>query len=102
MAPPIELRDPLLDLVLILVAAKLAGEAATRLGQPAVLGELLVGIALGPSLLNPFARAGVVVSLAAAPGRPGPRDLRRHRRAAPPLDPRAPRARGGRLGLRDP
>src|SRR3990170_3576579 len=63
MATPIELLDPLLDLVLILVAAKLAGEAATRLGQPAVLGELLVGIALGPSLLNLVARTEIVVFL---------------------------------------
>jgi Kef-type K+ transport system membrane component KefB len=39
-------------LVIILVAAKLAGWLTTRLGQPSVLGELLVGIALGPSLLD--------------------------------------------------
>jgi Kef-type K+ transport system membrane component KefB len=64
MATPIELLDPLLDLVLILVVAKLAGEAATRLGQPAVLGELLAGIALGPSLLNLVARTEIVVFLA--------------------------------------
>ncbi|HVI76504.1 MAG TPA: cation:proton antiporter [Anaeromyxobacteraceae bacterium] len=36
-----------LDLALILVAAKLGGEVATRLGQPAVLGELVVGVLLG-------------------------------------------------------
>ena len=36
-----------LHLALILVAAKLGGEAATRVGQPAVLGELLAGVALG-------------------------------------------------------
>lgn len=36
-----------LHLALILVAAKLGGEAATRAGQPAVLGELLAGVALG-------------------------------------------------------
>ena len=39
-------------LTIILVAAKLAGYIAIRLGQPSVLGELLVGILLGPSLLN--------------------------------------------------
>jgi Kef-type K+ transport system membrane component KefB len=39
-------------LIIILVAAKLAGWLTTRLGQPSVLGELLVGIALGPSLLD--------------------------------------------------
>jgi Kef-type K+ transport system membrane component KefB len=36
-----------LTLALVIVAAKLAGEIAVRLGQPEVLGELLVGILLG-------------------------------------------------------
>ena len=34
-------------LAVILVAAKLGGDLAARLGQPAVLGELLVGVILG-------------------------------------------------------
>lgn len=37
----------LVALVVILAAAKLGGHAAERLGQPAVLGELLAGILLG-------------------------------------------------------
>ena len=37
----------LLALAFVVVAAKLAGELVERLGQPAVLGELVVGIALG-------------------------------------------------------
>ena len=41
-----------LELAIILVAAKAAGYLATRLGQPSVLGELLVGVLLGPSLLD--------------------------------------------------
>lgn len=36
----------------ILFSAKLAGYFSMRLGQPSVLGELLVGILLGPSLIN--------------------------------------------------
>jgi len=36
-----------LALVLVLTAAKLGGELAIRLGQPAVLGELLAGVVLG-------------------------------------------------------
>ena len=40
------------ELVIILLAAKAAGTISTRLGQPSVLGELLVGVLLGPSLLN--------------------------------------------------
>ena len=39
-------------LVAILISAKLAGFLAKKLGQPSVLGELLVGLILGPSLLN--------------------------------------------------
>ena len=39
-------------IAVILVAAKAAGYLSVRLGQPSVLGELLVGILLGPSLLD--------------------------------------------------
>jgi Kef-type K+ transport system membrane component KefB len=42
----------LLAISLILCAARLAGAAARKLGQPRVLGELLVGVALGPTLVN--------------------------------------------------
>ncbi len=42
----------LFSIIIILIAAKLAGYAATRIGQPSVLGELLAGIVLGPSLIN--------------------------------------------------
>ena len=47
-----ELLNFLAAVVVVLVAAKLAGYASIRLGQPSVLGELLVGILLGPTLLN--------------------------------------------------
>jgi Kef-type K+ transport system membrane component KefB len=40
-------KQLLVGLVLILLGAKLAGELFERVGQPAVLGELLVGIAIG-------------------------------------------------------
>lgn len=39
-------------LSIILVAAKLAGYLSVLLGQPSVLGELLVGILLGPSVID--------------------------------------------------
>lgn len=39
-------------LIVILLAAKSAGHISTRLGQPSVLGELVIGLLLGPSLLN--------------------------------------------------
>ncbi len=39
-------------LLLLLIVARVAGEATERLGQPAMIGEILAGILLGPSLLN--------------------------------------------------
>lgn len=42
----------ILGLGIIISGAKLGGWAAIRLRQPAVLGELLVGLILGPSVLN--------------------------------------------------
>ena len=41
-----------ISLALVITAAKLGGYLSYRLGQPSVLGELLVGILLGPSVLN--------------------------------------------------
>ncbi|WP_217557629.1 cation:proton antiporter [Paenibacillus sp. GbtcB18] len=40
------------QLAIILLASKLAGDISVRLGQPSVLGKLLVGIVLGPNLLG--------------------------------------------------
>jgi Kef-type K+ transport system membrane component KefB len=42
----------LLHLSVILLSGKLAGEIFERLKQPAVVGEILVGLILGPSLLG--------------------------------------------------
>lgn len=44
----------LADLVLIIVVARLLGGTATRLGQPAVIGEIVGGILLGPTLLGHY------------------------------------------------
>lgn len=41
-----------LYLVLILLFTKVAGDLSVRIGQPAVLGKLIVGIVLGPALLG--------------------------------------------------
>ena len=43
-----------LALVVILLAAKLGGDLAIRVGQPAVLGELVVGVVLGNLTLAGF------------------------------------------------
>lgn len=41
-----------LYLMLIILFTKLAGDLSVRLGQPAVLGKLIVGIILGPAVLG--------------------------------------------------
>ena len=52
----------LLLLVIIVFAAKVAGALSVRYGQPAVFGEILVGLLLGPTVIDmlrlwPFASA---------------------------------------------
>ena len=42
----------ILYLVLILLFTKVAGDISVRLGQPSVLGKLIVGIILGPAVLG--------------------------------------------------
>jgi monovalent cation:proton antiporter-2 (CPA2) family protein len=42
----------IIQLALIIISTKLAGHLSVRFGQPAVLGELLVGILIGPALLG--------------------------------------------------
>ncbi len=46
---------PLLaGLAIVIAAAKLSGSLANRLGQPAVMGKLLIGLVLGPSMIGLF------------------------------------------------
>src|SRR5579871_2483669 len=42
----------LADLVALMVAGRLLGEAMLRIGQPSVMGQLLAGVLLGPSVLG--------------------------------------------------
>lgn len=42
----------LLEMLLVFAAAKLLGEFAERVGQPAVVGELIAGVVIGPSVLG--------------------------------------------------
>ena len=52
-----------LVLAAILAAAKVLGEAAERIGQPAVLGELLAGVLLGGSVFGVVPTGGVEAEL---------------------------------------
>ena len=53
-APHHDVLGLLLQIATLLVVARAFGEIARRLGQPSVVGELLAGIVLGPSLLGAF------------------------------------------------
>jgi len=55
--PQVDVARFFTALAVMLVAAKLAGELFERLRQPAVLGELLVGILLGAGFLRVFPTA---------------------------------------------
>lgn len=60
----------MVQLAIIIIAAKLAGSLSARFGQPSVLGEIIVGILLGPSvfglieqtdILSTFSTMGVIL-----------------------------------------
>lgn len=53
----------LVDIFVVLVAAKLAAEGAERLRLPAVVGEILAGVLLGPSLLGWVESSELLVTL---------------------------------------
>ncbi|MBF0170110.1 MAG: cation:proton antiporter [Nitrospinae bacterium] len=50
-----EITATLLALGALLGAARILGESARRIGQPAVVGEILAGILLGPTVAGTFA-----------------------------------------------
>jgi Kef-type K+ transport system membrane component KefB/nucleotide-binding universal stress UspA family protein len=43
------------ELVALLIAGRVAGELAQRIGQPAVIGQIIAGVLLGPSVLGAIA-----------------------------------------------
>jgi Kef-type K+ transport system membrane component KefB len=59
-----EFHALLIGLVIILLAAKLGGELMARLGQTAVLGELLAGVVIGPGVLALVRESDVLHALA--------------------------------------
>lgn len=64
LAANIENAPVLLSLLIILAAAKIMAEVSERLGQPAVLGEILAGVLIGPSLLGWVASSDIIKILA--------------------------------------
>ncbi len=60
----------ILTIILILLFTKVAGDLSVRMGQPAVLGKLIIGVVLGPAalgwiepggLVDEFAEIGVIL-----------------------------------------
>ncbi|HEV8297349.1 MAG TPA: cation:proton antiporter [Acidimicrobiales bacterium] len=63
-ASTLSVPDILLDLLIILVAAKVGAELSERIGVPAVVGEIIAGIAIGPSALDLVGETDVLHFLA--------------------------------------
>jgi len=72
LAAATETADVLVDLAVVLAAAKLGDEIFKRIGQPGLVGEILAGVIVGPSVfglvepgevLEVFAELGVVFLL---------------------------------------
>jgi Kef-type K+ transport system membrane component KefB len=65
-----------LEVILIILAARLCGELASGIGQPAVIGEMAAGILLGPSFLGwlwPTASEFIFTPASLGIGIPSPR-----------------------------
>src|SRR4051812_29705169 len=56
-----DITTVLTDILIVLVAAKVAAEVAERIGIPAVVGEILAGILVGPSVLGLVGHADEVL-----------------------------------------
>ncbi|MGG0658562.1 cation:proton antiporter [Rummeliibacillus pycnus] len=81
----------ILQIVIILFATKIAGHISVRLGQPSVLGKIIVGIVLGPAILGwvhdtevlkAFSDIGVLLLMFLAGLETNLEDLNRNKKAA--------------------
>ena len=86
-----------IDIAIIMVVARLFGRLAMTVGQPPVVGEIIAGIALGPSLLGllpgdlddrAVPAGGPAVPEHPGPARAGAVHVHRRPRAGPAADPR--------------
>jgi Kef-type K+ transport system membrane component KefB len=59
----VNVTDVLVDILVVLLAAKLAAEVAERVHVPAVVGEILAGVLIGPSVLGLVGHDEVLVVL---------------------------------------
>ena len=56
-----DIAHVLRDILIVLIAAKIAAEGAERLGIPAVVGEIAAGVLIGPSVLSIVGRGDGVL-----------------------------------------
>src|SRR5437588_5533073 len=52
MVDPLNATTVPLSMLLVFVSAKMMAEIAERLGQPGIVGEILAGVLIGPSVLG--------------------------------------------------
>src|ERR1700742_954888 len=60
----------LLQLIVMILAARLGNQLLRRLGQPGVIGEIVAGLLLGPSLFGHFFADASVFVFGARPSAP--------------------------------
>lgn len=81
----------IVQIIIILLATKVAGQLSIRLGQPSVLGKIIIGIILGPALLgwvhdteivSIFSQIGVLLLMFLAGLETNLKDLNRNLKAA--------------------
>ena len=53
-----------MDLAIILLFAKLFGIVATKIGVPSVVGEIIAGIVIGPTILNLVGPSDFLIEMA--------------------------------------
>jgi Kef-type K+ transport system membrane component KefB len=66
-ARPVDVNAVLLDILVVLVAAKIAAEIADRINVPAVVAEIFAGVLIGPSVFG-FVEPNEVISTLAELG----------------------------------
>src|SRR3954454_18521847 len=81
----------MIQIVSVLLAIEVAGQLSIRLGQPSVLGKIIVGIILGPALLgwvhdteivSIFSEIGVLLLMFLAGLETNLKELNRNKKAA--------------------
>ena len=63
LAPAEVIGFVLLDIAIILIAARIVGALAVKVGQPRIVGEMIAGILIGPTLLGGQLASGAITAI---------------------------------------